>query len=188
MPFDRCKGLPGFLGLEAVFGRATELFLDADELVVLSHTVGAAHRTGLNLAGVGSHGNVGNGGILGFARAVRGYSVVAGTVSHFYGFEGFGKRTYLVHLDKNSVGSAHVDTLLEELSVGYKEVVAHELAAVTDALGEFYPVVPVVLVETVLDRVDRIFGDELLKVVYLLIGSKFATIFLSLGIPFFSWR
>ena len=47
-----------------------ELFLDADELVVLSHTVGAAHRTGLDLTTVGSHGDVGDGGILSLTRAV----------------------------------------------------------------------------------------------------------------------
>ena len=47
-----------------------ELFLDADELVVLGHTIGAAHRTGLDLTTVGSHGDVGDGGILSLTRAV----------------------------------------------------------------------------------------------------------------------
>ena len=33
----------------AIFSRAAKFFLDADELVVLCHTVGTAHRTCLNL-------------------------------------------------------------------------------------------------------------------------------------------
>lgn len=49
---------------------ATELFFDADELVVLSHTVGAAQRTSLNLTRVGSYSDVGDSSILGFARTV----------------------------------------------------------------------------------------------------------------------
>lgn len=36
--------------LIAIFCYATKLFLNADELVVLRHTVGTAHRTGLDLA------------------------------------------------------------------------------------------------------------------------------------------
>ena len=43
---------------------AAELLLDADELVVLGHTVGTRERTRLDLAAVGSHGDVGDGGVL----------------------------------------------------------------------------------------------------------------------------
>lgn len=42
--------------------------------------------------------------------------------------------------------------------------------AVANLLGQFYPVVPVVLVESVLDRVDRILGDELFQIGNLLVG------------------
>ena len=49
---------------------AAELLLDADELVVLGHTVGTRERTRLDLAAVGSHGDVGDGGVLRLARAV----------------------------------------------------------------------------------------------------------------------
>ena len=80
------------------------------------------------------------------------------------------KRTNLVHFNQYRVGCAHLDALLQELGVGYKQVVAYQLAAVANLLGQFYPVVPVVLVESVLDRVDRILGDELFQIGNLLVG------------------
>src|SRR5262245_5027331 len=49
----------------------TQLFLDAQQLVVFGDAVGAGSRPGLDLAGGGGHGEVGYEGVLGFARAVR---------------------------------------------------------------------------------------------------------------------
>jgi hypothetical protein len=43
----------------------TELFLDADELVVLGDTVGARGGTGLDLAAVGCDGDVSDGRVFG---------------------------------------------------------------------------------------------------------------------------
>ena len=91
---------------------------------------------------------------------------------HLYGIEGLGERTYLVHLDQDGVGSTHLDAFFKKLGVGHKEVVAHELHLVAQGLGEFHPALPVVLVETVLDRVDRILGDELLQVLDLLVVAQ----------------
>lgn len=54
----------------AIACRAAQLFLDTDKLVVLSHTVGTAQRTSLNLSRVGSNGDVGNGRIFRFTRTV----------------------------------------------------------------------------------------------------------------------
>ena len=94
------------------------------------------------------------------------------TVCHLDGVESLGERANLVHLDKDRVGSTHLDALLQEVDVGDEEVVAHELAAVANALGELHPAFPVVLVEAVLDRVDRILVDELLQVVDLLVVAQ----------------
>lgn len=51
----------------AVLCTGAEFFLNADELVVLGHTVCTRHRTRLDLAGVGGNSNVGDGCILCFA-------------------------------------------------------------------------------------------------------------------------
>ena len=55
----------------AVAGSRTELLFDAEKLVVLGHTVGAAGGTGLDLAGVRGNGDVSDRSIFRFARAVR---------------------------------------------------------------------------------------------------------------------
>ena len=44
----------------SIHGVVAQFFLYADELVVLGHAVGARHAAGLDLPGVGSHGDVGN--------------------------------------------------------------------------------------------------------------------------------
>ena len=61
------------------------------------------------------------------------------------------------------------DSLGEELNVSHEKVVAHQLATAADALGELLPALPVVLAHTVLDRVDRIFADQLLEISDLLV-------------------
>jgi hypothetical protein len=53
-----------------VDGVAAEQLLDAQQLVVLRQPVGAAERTGLDLAAVRRHGDVGDGRVFGFAGAM----------------------------------------------------------------------------------------------------------------------
>ena len=161
---------------ETILSLCSELLLDADELVVLSHTVGTRERTCLDLTRVGSNCDVSDGSVLSLTRAVAGNGGIAVTMSHLDSVEGLRERTDLVNLDQDRVGSAHLDTLLQELHVGNEEVVAYELAAVADALGQLHPVVPVVLIETILDRVDRILVDELLEVSDLLVGRELLTV------------
>ena len=48
----------------------SELLLDAEQLVVLGHAVGAAERTGLDLSAVGGNCDVGDGSVLGLTAAV----------------------------------------------------------------------------------------------------------------------
>ena len=98
------------------------------------------------------------------------------TVCHFDGVEGFAQRADLVNLDQDGVGATLLDAFLEELDVGHEQVVAHQLALAADAVGEFLPAFPVVLVHAVFDRVDRIFGDELFEVCNLLVGREFLAV------------
>ena len=98
------------------------------------------------------------------------------TVGHLDGIEGLREGADLIHLDQNRVGSTHLDALLQELHVGDKQVVAHELAAAADPLGQLYPVGPVVLIETVLNGVDRILCYQRFKVGNLLLAGEFPTV------------
>lgn len=56
--------------LVAVDSQVTELFFDAEELVVLSHTVGTAERTSLDLTRVRSYSDVSDRSIFRLTRAV----------------------------------------------------------------------------------------------------------------------
>src|SRR5919112_5421539 len=62
------QGLEG--SASGVTGLRPELLLDADELVVLGEPVGAGERAGLDLPAVRRDGEVGDGRVLGFSRAM----------------------------------------------------------------------------------------------------------------------
>ena len=62
-----CDALRLSDALVAVNCEVAELFLDAKELVVLGHTVGAAEGAGLDLAAVGGYCDVGDGSVLSLA-------------------------------------------------------------------------------------------------------------------------
>ena len=140
----------------AVDGLGAQLLLDPQELVVLGDPVGPAGRPGLDLAGVGGHGDVGDGGVLGLARAVADDRAVLVALGHLDRVEGLGQGADLVDLHQDAVGDRLVDPLLEPPGVGDEEVVADELAGVADGLGQQLPALPVVLRAAVLDRDDGV--------------------------------
>ena len=98
------------------------------------------------------------------------------TMCHLDSIQGLGERTYLIDLDQDRVGCPHLDTFLQELDIGNEEVVTHQLATVTDGSGQLHPVVPVVLIQTILDRINRIFSYQFFQELDLLLGSEFLTI------------
>src|SRR5574340_1770407 len=57
--------------------RVAEFFLNAQQLVVLRHAIGTRQRAGLDLHHVGAHRQIGDGGILGLAGAVRHHGGIA---------------------------------------------------------------------------------------------------------------
>ena len=97
-------------------------------------------------------------------------------MSHLDSIQSLGERTNLVYLDEDRVGSTHLDTLFQELHVGNKEVVTYQLATVADGSGQLHPVVPIVLIKTILNRIDRIFGNQFFQELDLLSSSQFLTI------------
>ena len=153
-------------------GRA-ELFFDAEELVVFRDPIAAGSRAGFDLAGIGRDGDIGDGDILGLTGTVGDDGGVVILVGEFDGVEGLGEGADLVDLHEDRIGGAGCDTLFEEVDVGDEEIVAHELNFVAEGDGEFFPGGPVVLVATVFDRVDGVFGDEVLVVGHELIAREF---------------
>jgi hypothetical protein len=143
-------------GARPGYGDVAQVFLDAQQLVVLGDAVAAAQRAGLDLAGVGAHGDVGDGAVFGLARAVADHGGVAGALGHLDGGEGFGQRADLVDLDEDRVGDALVDAFLQDLGVGDEQVVAHQLHLLAQALGQQLPAVPVAFGHAVFDADDGV--------------------------------
>ncbi len=90
---------------------------------------------------------------------------------HLYGAQCLGEGTDLVDLYKDRVGATEFDALFKIFYVGHEEVVADELAAVADHVGENLPAFPVVLVHTVFDGVDGVFVNEVAEELGLLFGG-----------------
>ena len=105
-------------------------------------------------------GQVGDRRVLGLAGAVRHDRAVARLAGHPDRLEGLGQGADLVDLDEDRVGDAGLDPAAQALGVGDEEVVADELAAVADLVGQGLPAVPVLLVHPVLDRDDRVAVDR----------------------------
>ena len=71
-----CRFLGPNFELSAVDRIIAERFLDTEELVILGDPVRPAHRASLDLPCIGSHRNMGDGGVLGLPRAVRDLSLI----------------------------------------------------------------------------------------------------------------
>ena len=142
-----------------VLGVSSELLLDAEELVVLGEPLGATGSAGLDLSGGESDDEIGDEGVLGLAGAMTHHdapSVGAGEVA---GGDGLGDGADLVDLEEEAVAGLLVHGGLDALGVGDGEIVADELESGRGG-HELAPVVPVVLVEGVLDGDDGIVLDE----------------------------
>mmetsp|Transcript_16773 Transcript_16773/g.54607 ORF Transcript_16773/g.54607 Transcript_16773/m.54607 type:complete len:458 (-) Transcript_16773:185-1558(-) len=137
-----------------VDGVGTELLLDAHELVVLCVAVGAAGRARLDLAGAQSDGQVGNGGVLGLARAMGAHDTPARLLAHLDRVDRLGDGPDLVHLEQQRVARLVVDGLPDARHVGDGEVIADDLAGPADVGRHLGPRRPVVLVERVFDGDD----------------------------------
>ena len=79
-----------------------ELLLDPQQLVVLGQPVGARHRAGLDLAAVGGHGEIGDGGVLGLAGAMRHHAAIGGALRQLDRLQGLAQRADLIDLDQHA--------------------------------------------------------------------------------------
>ena len=131
--------------------------LDTQESVVLGNTLAARRSTSLDLAGAEGNDEVGDDGVLGLARAVRDHDAPAVRLRELRGLNGLRDRADLVDLEQETVAGLLLDGGLDAEGVGDREVVADDLDAGVG--GEVRPCLPVVLVEGVLNRDDRVFLD-----------------------------
>ena len=117
----------------------------------------ARRGAGLDLAGVGGDGEVGDRRVLGLARAVRDHGRVAVALRQLDRVERLGQRADLVHLDQDRVGDARARCRARGAR-GWSRRGRRRRAGRgrRGARVSARPAVPVVLGEPVLDRDDRV--------------------------------
>ena len=108
-------------------GGAAQFLFDAQQLVVFADAVGAARRSGLDLAGRCPHRQVRDRRVLGFAGAVRDDRAVVGVAGHLHRVERLRDRADLIELDQQCVADPICDAALQNLGIGHEHVVADEL-------------------------------------------------------------
>src|SRR4029077_15468505 len=85
----------------AVHRFVTKFFFDPQQLIVFGHTVAPAWRTGLDLACVRPHRDIGNSCVLSFTRAMTDHRRVIIFLCHVDRCQRLRQRADLIYLDKN---------------------------------------------------------------------------------------
>ena len=117
----------------------------------------AGRRAGLDLAAVRGDREVGDGGVLGLAGPVADHAAEAVAVGERHGVERLGQRADLVDLDQQRVGA----TARRCRGASRSGLVTNRSSPTIctrspSSCGERAPALPVVLVQRVLDRDDRV--------------------------------
>ena len=103
-------------GLDArVLSGVLQLFLDAEQLIVLGNAVGTAGSARLNLARIAGNREVGDGSVLGLTGTMRHNARIACLLSHLNGFQSLSQRANLVHLNQDCVSAAQFDAFGQTL-------------------------------------------------------------------------
>mmetsp|Transcript_46027 Transcript_46027/g.144790 ORF Transcript_46027/g.144790 Transcript_46027/m.144790 type:complete len:536 (-) Transcript_46027:86-1693(-) len=143
-----------------VDGAIPELLLDAQQLVVLCEPLGPARRTRLDLSRLEADGEVGDEGVLRLAGAVGRHHAPARLLCHVDRLDRLGDGADLVHLEQQRVGRAVLDRARDLGRVRDREVVADDLHVLPVLCNHLGPVLPIVLVKTILDGDDGEVLDE----------------------------
>ena len=126
-------------GCPRVYRLIAELVLDTQQPVVLRDPLGPRRRAGLDLAGIDCNCQVGDARVLGLTAAMADDGPILVRGGERDGLEGLGHGTDLVELDEDRVGDASIEAELQPLRVGHKDVIADQLHARPETVGEQLP-------------------------------------------------
>src|SRR5438093_7542788 len=113
-----------------ITGGSAQLELDLHEPVVFGVALAPRERSGLDLPAAERDAQIGDGRVLGLARAVGDDGGVARPPGELDGRDGLRERADLIHLDEHGVADLLADPALEPLDVRHEDVVANELEAI----------------------------------------------------------
>src|ERR1700751_3060552 len=124
--------------------RAAQFLLNPQQLVVFGDAICARSRPRLDLAGASSYGQVCDECVFCFAGSMRDYRRIPISSCQVDRIERFAHGADLIDLDQNRIRDALVDSLLQELNVGHKQIISHQLDLPTNLFGQILPAIPVV--------------------------------------------
>ena len=85
---------------------------------------------------------------------------ITGPFGHLDGGEGFAEGADLVDLDEDGIADAIADAAFKSFRIGDEEVIANQLYPIGQGSSQAGPAVPIVFVDAVFDRDDRIAGGQ----------------------------
>jgi hypothetical protein len=138
----------------------SELLLDTEDLVVLGEPVGAARRTGLDLAGAETADEVTDEIVLSLARAVRHHHAPTGSLGHITCLDRLGHCPDLVDFKQKCIAQLLFDASFDALRIGDEQVVTDDLNFIAKLLRHLCVRLEVILVERVFDADHRVLRDE----------------------------
>jgi hypothetical protein len=98
----------------SVAGLRPEFVFDLQKAVVFCDALTTAGRSRLDLAHTGSHREVGDARVVGFARTMRDDRAVSVFTGNLNAFERFRQSADLVQLDQNGIGDPIFDALTKD--------------------------------------------------------------------------
>ena len=116
----------------------TKFFLNSQDLVILSQSVGTAWGAGLDLTSAKTANKVSDKVVLSFSRTMGDHDSPASSLRHVASLNGLSDGTNLVNLKEKGVAKLLVNASLHALRVGNKEIVSDDLDAITNLLGHLH--------------------------------------------------
>src|SRR5919109_2523244 len=140
----------------------TKLFGNPQQLVVLGDALAPGGAASLDLSHARRHGEIRDERILRLTGAMRDHRAVAVGARQLDALKRLRERADLVHLDQDRVRDSLLNPARQPLGVRAEEVIADELYALLQRLGQLRPPRPIILRKAVFDRDDRVAIDPAL--------------------------
>src|ERR1051326_6186047 len=107
---------------------------------------------------------------------MRDYRGKSCPLRHLYRRHRLGQGANLVELNQDRVGSMLLNAPFQAGRIGDEQIITHKLYAITEALAQQFPAIPVILAQTIFDSDDGVFRDPLLVEVYHFTGGECTTL------------
>ncbi len=117
------------------------------------------------MAGTGADRQIRNGRILCLPGTVRYHRRVPCGFRHRDRFKRLCQRANLIEFNQDRISDAFIDSSLEDLCIGDKEIVANQLNLIAQFFSQYRPTRPVGFIQTVFDGNNRVRCSQIGEIV-----------------------